>query len=91
MASTLRLPGIQFDVVAPPPDEALVRMDIAAFVGFTASGPLHLPVAVEDVPHFQEVFGSDLAIARDPAGSQPVYAYLPSAVRAFFRNGGRRC
>jgi hypothetical protein len=91
MASTLRLPGIQFDVVAPPADEALVRMDIAVFVGFTASGPLHQPVAVEDVPHFQDVFGSDLAIARDPASTQPVYAHLPSAVRAFFRNGGRRC
>lgn len=91
MASTLRLPGIQFDVVAPPADEALVRMDIATFVGFTASGPLHQPVAIEDVPHFHEIFGTDLAIALDPVANQRVFALLPSAVRAFFRNGGRRC
>jgi hypothetical protein len=91
MTATLRLPGIQFDAVPPAASDALVRMDIATFVGFAASGPLHQPVAVEDISHFQEIFGGDLALASDPGASQPVYAYLPSAVRAFFRNGGRRC
>jgi hypothetical protein len=91
MTSTLRLPGIQFDVVSPAASETLVRMDIAAFVGFAARGPLHQPVAVEDIVQFQEIFGGDLVIAGDPRSNQPVYAYLPSAVRAFFRNGGRRC
>lgn len=91
MATTVRLPGIQFDVVSPPAPEALVRMDIAAFVGFAASGPIHQPVAVESIPDFEEIFGDDLTLAVDPASNQPVYAYLPSAVRAFFRDGGRRC
>jgi hypothetical protein len=91
MATTARLPGIQFEVVAPPASEALVRMDIAAFVGFTASGPLDQPVAVESIADFEEIFGSDLPIAGGSGPNQPAYAYLPSAVRAFFRNGGRRC
>jgi hypothetical protein len=91
MVATARLPGIQFEVVAPPANETLVRMDIAAFVGFAASGPLHLPVAVEDIAHFEEIFGGDLALAADPKANEPVYAYLAPAVRAFFRNGGRRC
>jgi hypothetical protein len=91
MLASTRLPGIQFDVVAPPARQALVRMDIAVFVGFAASGPLHQPVAVEDIVHFQEIFGNDLVIASDAATNQPVYACLPSAVRAFFRNGGSRC
>ncbi len=91
MATAVRLPGIQFDVVSPPAQEALVRMDIAAFVGFAASGPVNLPVAVENIPDFEEIFGNDLPLAVDPASNQPAYANLPSAVRAFFRDGGRRC
>ena len=91
MAASTRLPGIRFDVVAPPVVPDLVRMDIAAFVGFAASGPLNIPVAVEDIDHFQEVFGEDLSIAVDPATRQQVFALMPSSVRAFFRNGGTRC
>jgi hypothetical protein len=90
MTVASRLPGIQFDVVSPPTAQPLVRMDIAAFVGFSASGPLQVPVAVEDVAHFEEIFGEDLVIASDDT-KQPVYACMPSSVRAFFRNGGRRC
>ena len=91
MAVAARLPGIQFDVVAPPPSLPLVRMDIAVFVGFAASGPLHTPVAVEDIAHFEEIFGNDLLIANDPIANQQLYALMPSSVRAFFRNGGSRC
>ncbi len=91
MATVTRLPGIQFNVVSPPAPLALVRMDIAVFVGFAASGPLQIPVAVEDIQDFEEIFGGDLNIAYDPSTRQPVYALLPSAVRAFFRNGGSRC
>jgi hypothetical protein len=91
MVTATRLPGIQFQVVAPPANEALVRMDIATFVGFAANGPLHLPVMVEDIDHFQEIFGDDLVLASGKDANQVVYACLPSAVRAFFRNGGRRC
>src|SRR5258708_9040385 len=91
MVTANRLPGLQFEVVAPPLSETLVRMDIAAFVGFAASGPLHLPVMVEDIIRFEEIFGNDLVLASAADSNEPVYAYLPSAVRAFFRNGGRRC
>src|SRR3712207_7471121 len=42
-----------------PLDEVLPRMDVAAFVGFAASGPLHLPVAVEDASQFAALFGAD--------------------------------
>jgi hypothetical protein len=91
MVTATRLPGIQFDVVAPPANEALVRMDIAVFVGFAASGPLHLPVMVEDIARFEEIFGNDLVLAVDADSNETVYAYMPSAVRGFFRNGGRRC
>jgi hypothetical protein len=91
MVTSTRLPGIQFEVVAPPSDQTLVRMDIAALVGFAASGPLDLPVMVEDIAQFEEIFGDDLVLASGSDSAQPVYAYLPSAVRAFFRNGGKRC
>ncbi|HEY2115098.1 MAG TPA: hypothetical protein VGJ51_08400 [Candidatus Angelobacter sp.] len=91
MVTPTRLPGIQFEVVAPPSDQPLVRMDIAALVGFAASGPLDLPVMVEDIAQFEEIFGDDLVLATGSDSAQPVYAYLPSAVRAFFRNGGKRC
>jgi hypothetical protein len=91
MASAVRLPGIQFDVVTPPATPALVRMDIAAFVGFAASGPIGTPVAVESIVDFEEIFGDDLILAADPVSNQPLYAYLAPAARAFFRNGGQRC
>jgi hypothetical protein len=73
------LPGIRFETIAPPPADVLPRMDVAVFVGLAASGPIEVPVAVEDPVSFGEVFG-DL-----PTGN------LGPAVRAFFRNGGRRC
>lgn len=66
-------------------------MDVAAFVGFAASGPLHHPVLVEDVAHFQALFGEDLPLALDEARGEVVHAHLGPTVRAFFRNGGRRC
>jgi hypothetical protein len=91
MLTSARLPGIQFDVVAPPTTEGFVRMDIAVFVGFTASGPLHQPVAVESIAHFEEIFGNDAVIGNSDEPGTPLNAYLPSALRAFFRNGGSRC
>jgi len=41
-----RLPGFKFETLAPPLAEVLPRMDIAVFVGFAASGPLEIPVAI---------------------------------------------
>lgn len=86
-----RLPGIRFEPRAAPLGDALPRMDVAVFVGFAASGPLHLPVAVQDPGQFQAVFGADLPLARDPDTGETVSALLAPTVRAFFANGGRRC
>ena len=88
---TPRLPGLRFETQPPPPTITLPRMDIAAFVGFAAAGPLHRPVAIEDPGEFTNVFGQDLPLAWDPERGEVENAYLAPAVRAFFRNGGRRC
>lgn len=86
-----RLPGFRFEYQPPPPTDVLPRMDVAVFVGFAASGPLHVPVAVEDGTQFTTIFGDDVPLAWDAKRSEQVYAYLAPAVRAFFRNGGKRC
>jgi hypothetical protein len=65
-------------------------MDVAVFVGFAAAGPLHRPVPVESIGQFEMIFGADAQLAWDTARGEAVYAYLAPAVRAFFRNGGRR-
>lgn len=86
-----RRPGVRFEAPAPAPADDLPRMDVAAFVGFAAAGPPHVPVAVESEAAFAELFGPDLALGWDPASRAPARAHLGPAVRAFFRNGGRRC
>ena len=86
-----RLPGIRFETQAPQSPEVLPRMDIAGFVGFAAAGPLHVPVPVEDAAQFAQIFGADAPLAWDAARGEQAYAFLGPAVRAFFRNGGRRC
>src|SRR5262245_4380676 len=86
-----RLPGIRFEAQAPPLAEALPRMDIAVFVGFAASGPLHTSVVVESAAQFAVIFGEDASLAWDKRRGEVLRAYLAPAVRAFFRNGGRRC
>ncbi len=91
VARPRRLPGFRFEVQAPTPTDILPRMDIPVFVGFAASGPLHVPVAVEDVNQFSAIFGDDALLAWDARRGERVDAYLAPAVRAFFRNGGRRC
>jgi hypothetical protein len=85
------LPGFCFETSVPLLAEALPRMDIAVFVGFAASGPLHTPVVIEGPDHFAEVFGADAPLAWDSQRCRQVYAHLGPAVRSFFRNGGRRC
>ncbi|MFL6254977.1 MAG: hypothetical protein ACJ74T_08130, partial [Pyrinomonadaceae bacterium] len=89
--TTRRMPGFRFKAQTPPLDEVLPRMDVAVFVGFAASGPLHLPVAVEDAAQFAALYGADAPLAWDARRGETVYARLGPAVRAFFRNGGRRC
>lgn len=89
--SATRLPGIYFETVPTAPSQTLPRMDIAAFVGFAPSGPLDVPVAIEDAGRYQEIFGTDQALAWDAVQGEMAYAQTPAAVRAFFRNGGDRC
>ena len=91
MSRARRLPGIQVDVAPPPPVEALPRMDVAVFVGFAATGPLHRPVAVESPSQFAAVFGGDAPLAWDARRGTRLFAHLGPSVRAFFANGGRRC
>jgi hypothetical protein len=90
-AAARRLPGIRVIRQPAPVPEALPRMDIAVLVGLAASGPVDLPVAVEDAPQFAATFGADTLLATDAATGQPARALLGPAVRAFFANGGRRC
>lgn len=91
MTRARRLPGIQIDVAPPPPVEALPRMDVAVFVGFASTGPLHRPVAVESPAQYAAVFGGDAPLARDARRGTRLFAHLGASVRAFFANGGRRC
>jgi hypothetical protein len=86
-----RLPGIRFEPQAPLLDDGLPRMDIAIFAGFAARGDFHRPVAVESAAEFSAIFGDDLDLAWDNSKGVTLRAYLAPTVRAFFRNGGRRC
>ncbi len=90
-AALRRLPGFAFEARASVYDEVLPRMDVAVFAGFAASGPMNLPVPVEDVAQFAAVFGADAPLAWDADLGRTVYAQLAPAVRMFFANGGRRC
>jgi uncharacterized protein len=83
-----RLPGIDADAALPAAPQPL-RLDVTGFVGFAETGPLDTPVVVEDPTQYAAVFGGDLPLAQE--AGQPVWARLPTAVRAFFDNGGRRC
>lgn len=86
-----RLPtGVSFEAPAPP-DGTLPRMDVVAFVGFAGRGPLDTPTPVTSAAEFAAVFGPDIALAWDAARGEPVTTHLGPAVRAYFRNGGRRC
>jgi hypothetical protein len=91
MNADRKLPGIRFDAHAGGQPGQLPRMDVAAFVGFAASGPLNTPVPVDDPRTFREIFGDDLPLAWNPVNGSVHRAYLGPAVRAFFRCGGRRC
>jgi hypothetical protein len=86
-----RLPGFRFEAQTPSRENVLPRMDVALFVGFAASGPVGIPVALESAEHFERIFGKDLPLIWDKEKSETVYAYLPPTVRSFFRNGGKRC
>ena len=91
MTTSYLLPGIYFKTVVPAVPEVLPRMDIASFVGFASSGPIHVPVAIEDISRFRDIFGTDPVLGWDPDNGVYAKGQLGPAVSAFFRNGGRRC
>jgi len=86
-----RLPGVTFDVAPPEPEEALPRMDVAAFVGFASAGPLDIPVVVDSPAGFRDLFGPDPELAWDSDRGEQRRAHLGAAIEAFFANGGLRC
>lgn len=91
-ATTNRLlPGLRFEAQRPPLAESLPRMDVAVFVGFAARGPINQPVVVEDSAQFANLFGEDAPICWDSERGAVHRAYLATAVRDFFRQGGKRC
>jgi hypothetical protein len=73
-------PGVFEEVASPPPPPAVVRDDIAAFVGLCERGPLDRALRLERVEDYALHFGH-----RDDAFQ------TPDAVEAFFLNGGRTC
>jgi len=86
-----RQPGIYFHTAAVAKATDLPRMDVAGFVGFAGSGPLHTPVLIEEMAQYRDVFGDDVELAWDSELKQMQYSLLGSSVNAFFRNGGERC
>ena len=81
MVQSPQTPGVYYERVdASAPAIALLRTDIAGFVGIATRGPLHQPLPVQSWRQFQAYFGNFTG-----AG------YLAYAVRAFFENGGQRC
>lgn len=85
------LAGVSFETAPQPLPVTLPRMDVAAFVGFAATGPLDVPVVIEDVGRFRDIFGARPALALDRQTGVPVRGYLGPAVEAYFASGGRRC
>src|SRR5712691_233336 len=85
-----RLAGIAFEARPPASPDVLPRMDVAGFVGFAASGPVNIPVPVEDTASFTAIFGGEASLAWDVGRGEQATAQLAPAVRAFFGNGGRR-
>jgi hypothetical protein len=91
MRSARPLPGIRFEALSAPVRGDLPRMDIPVFVGFSAAGPVDVPVPIEDPGQFTAVFGADVALPAPARRRSAECAQLGPVARAFFRNGGRRC
>ncbi len=87
-----RLAGIRFEDRTPELPEKLPRMDIAIFVGF-ASGGATAPTGRASRMR-RNLRNSSATICRSRGTLEKgarTFANLAPAVRAFFRNGGRRC
>jgi hypothetical protein len=84
-------PRIRFEERPAAPVDSVPRMDVAAFVGFAETGPVHVPARVESFARFETIFGGEVPLAWDPVRGESVRALLRRAVRAFFDNGGEHC
>jgi hypothetical protein len=74
-------PGVYYEAVdAAPPRSPALRTDVAGFVGVATMGPVGSPVRLGSWRQFESAFG----------GIHP-HAFLGTAVKAFFENGGRDC
>jgi phage tail sheath protein FI len=75
---TAALPGLTAEVAAPPAAmPPPLRTDVAGFLGATRRGPVGVPVRVEGLTGYREVFG-DL----------DADALTSYAIRGYFDNGG---
>lgn len=86
MAVNTARDSLRFEVVTPPIEPGLPRMDVAGIVGFCAAGAgpgPEVPVAVESYAEHVKVFGPD-PVRGEWRGA------LGLSVRSFFANGGRR-
>ena len=78
---TLTSPGIYLQQRQPQRvTGALLRSDIAAFIGYSRKGPLAMPQRVTSWQQFNTLFGTPLESG-----------YLALSVKAFFENGGQSC
>ena len=84
-------PAVLIDTVPPPAPDVLPRMDVAAFVGLADAGPVDVPVAIEDIEQFRDIFGAEPVLAYDAENGEPQLGYLGVAVETFLATGGRRC
>ena len=89
--ATILRPGVYFCDQPPLKADLLPRMDIAVFVGFAQTGPADMPVAVEQMAQFTDIFGGSPPLYRRPSGDGRQRGHLEGAVRNFFENGGKRC
>lgn len=77
----LTSPGIYLQQRQPQPvTSALLRSDIAAFIGYCRKGPLAMPQRLNSWQQFIALFGAPLDSG-----------YLAQSVKAFFENGGHSC
>jgi hypothetical protein len=76
--TTDALPGLTLEVVPPPPEQDVLRTDVAAVFGRTRRGPVGVPVRVQSRLEYESWFG--------PVDSSSATAL---AVRGFFENSGQ--
>ena len=76
--TTDALPGLSLEVVPPPPEQDVLRTDVATVLGRTRRGPVGVPVRVQSRLEYESWFG--------PVDGSSA---TPLAVRGFFENNGR--